>query len=260
MKDFHLFDQFPLWLTFLTTVAIILFATWIGVVFARWRKTSVSEDNVPLNTLVGANLALLAFILAFTFGLTTNRFDGRKIYMLEEINTIETTFLRADLVSEPTSTEIKDLLKEYVRIRVIVAKDPEMVKEVLTQSSTIQRSLWSLVTDLAKEEDRNDAVYALLIESVNEMFDNQTRRVAITQSHRIPGMLWLALFVIVMFSMFAVGYLIGNMEKPNLPMILALSLAFSAVILVIIDLDSMGGTIQINHQPTFDLYQRLLDR
>ena len=60
--------------------------------------------------------------------------------------------------------------------------------------------------------------------------------------------------------MFAVGYLIGKMEKPNWAMILALSLAFSAVILVIIDLDSVRGTIQLNHQPTFDLYQRLLNR
>ena len=260
MNDFHLFDYLPLWLTFLTTVAIIILAAWVGIVFAHWRKTSVSEDNGPLNTLVGANLALLAFILAFTFGLTTNRYDGRKIYMLEEVNSIETTFLRAELVSEPASTEIKDLLKEYVRIRVMLAKDPEILKEVLTQSSAIQRRIWSVVKDLIKEEARNDAINALLIESVNEMFDNQTRRITITQSHRIPGMIWLALFAIIMFSMFAVGYLIGKMKKPNWAMILALSLAFAAIILVIIDLDSVRGTIQINHQPTFDLYQRLLDR
>ena len=82
MNDFHLFDHSPLWLTFLTIVAIILLAAWVGVVFARLRKTNASEDNGPLNTLVGANLALLAFILAFTFGITTNRYDGRKIYML----------------------------------------------------------------------------------------------------------------------------------------------------------------------------------
>jgi len=49
------------------------------------------------------------------------------------------------------------------------------------------------------------------------------------------------------------------MEKTNWYMILALSITFSAVVLIIVDLDSTFGTIQIDHKPTFDLYQRLLD-
>ena len=91
------------------------------------------------------------------------------------------------------------------------------------------------------------------------MFDNQTRRITVALTHRIPALIWAALFALIMFSMFTVGYLLGKMEKTNWYMILALSLAFSAVILVIVDLDSITGTIQINHQPTFDLYQRLLN-
>jgi len=57
--------------------------------------------------------------------------------------------------------------------------------------------------------------------------------------------------------MFEVGYLIGKMNKPNWYMIVALSLAFSAVILLIIDLDSIRGNIVINQQPMIDLYKRL---
>ena len=226
--------------------------------FVRWRQKSVIEEEGPLNTVVGANLALLAFILAFTFGLTTDRFDARKIYMLEEVNAIETTWLRADLISEPKRTEVKDLLKEYVRLRVELAKNSEIVKEVIEQSNSIQRRIWSIVTELVNEEPRNDAVNALFIESVNVMFDNQTKRITVTLSHRIPAMIWISLFVLTIFSMFAVGYLFGKMKKPNWFMILALSLAFAAVILVIIDLDSARGTIQIDHFPTFMLYERLL--
>jgi hypothetical protein len=179
--------------------------------------------------------------------------------MLEEVNAIETTWLRAGLISEPRRTKVKDLLKEYVRIRVELAKHPEIIKEVIVQSTGIQRKIWSNINELVNEEPRNDAINALLIESVNEMFDNQTKRITVTMSHRIPGMIWVALFTLTILSMFAVGYLVGKMEKTNWYMILALSLAFSAVILVIIDLDSARGTIQIDHQPTFKLYQRLLD-
>ncbi len=258
MSSFHLFDLFPLWVTFLFVIALILCAAWIGVSFSRWKKKSIVEDDGPINTIVGANLALLAFILAFTFGLTTTRFDARKMYMLEEVNAIETSWLRAGLISEPKRTEVKDLLKEYVRIRVELAKHPETIKEVIVQSTGIQRKIWSIVNDLVNEEPRNDAINALLIESVNEMFDNQTRRITVTMSHRIPGMIWVALFVLTIFSMFAVGYLFGKMEKPNWYLILALSLAFGSVILVIIDLDSARGTIQIDPQPILRLYQRLL--
>jgi len=257
MSSFHLFDLFPLWVTFLFVIVIILVGAWSGVTFTRWKKNSLSEEDGPLNTIVGANLALLAFILAFTFGLTTTRFDARKMYMLDEVNTIETTWLRAGLISEPARTEIKDLLKEYVRIRVELAKHPEMIEEVIGQSTGIQHKIWIIVNDLVKMEPRNDAINALLIESVNDMFDNQTKRITVTQSHRIPGMIWVALFTLTFISMFAVGYLFGKMEKTNWYLILALSLAFTAVILVIIDLDSTRGTIQINHQPTFNLYERI---
>jgi uncharacterized membrane protein len=260
MNNFHLFDYLPLWITFLCIIAIILLSAWSGVSFVRRRKKSIVEDEGPLNTIVGANLALLAFILAFTFGLTTTRFDERKLFMLEEVNSIETTWYRAGLTSEPQSSEIKELLKEYARFRTVLAKQPERVKEVLIQSEIIHHQIWSIVTELVNLAPRNDAINALLVESVNELFDNHTKRVTVTLSHRIPLMIWVALFALVMFSMFTVGYLLGKMENTNWYMILALSLAFTAVILIIIALDSTsGGAIQLNHQPMFDLYQRLLD-
>lgn len=258
MNNFHLFDLFPLWVTFLFVVLLILLAAWSGVSFARWRRKNITEDSAPINTVVGANLALLAFILAFTFGLTTDRFDARKNYMLEEVNSIETAWLRAGLISEPSSTEIKGLLIEYVWTRVLIANHPDTVNYALRQANSIQRNIWSIINKLVNQEPRNDAINALLVSSVNEMFDNQTRRITVTRTHRIPGMIWAALFVLTMFSMFAVGYLIGKMENPNWYMILALSLAFAAVILVIIDLDGIRGTINISHQPVINLYQRLL--
>ena len=257
MSNFHLFDFLPLWVTSLGIISLILLSAWSGVAFVRWRKKSVIDEDGPLNTIVGANLALLAFILAFTFGLTTTRFDAKRLYLLEEVNAIETTWLRAGLISEPQSTEVKDLLKEYVRIRVALAKQPKKMKEAIGQSNIIQRKIWAIVTKWVNETPRNDAINALFIESLNEMFDNQTRRITVALTDRIPGLIWVALFVMIMISMFAVGYLFGKMEKTNWYMILALSLAFSAVILIIIDMDSVNGTIQIDHQPTFDLYQRI---
>ena len=66
----------------------------------RWRNNYLEKEDSTINTIVGANLALLAFIIAFTFSIATSRFDARKLYLLQEVNAIETAWLRSDLIRE----------------------------------------------------------------------------------------------------------------------------------------------------------------
>ncbi len=214
---------------------------------------------MPINTVVGANLALLAFILAFIFGLASTRFDARRQYLLQEVNSIETTFLRAKFLPLPHQSEVRELLKKYLQLRVEVGKDFNKAREVIQKSNVIQGKIWVIINEVIDQSPRNDQFLALLVESVNEMFDNQTSRVTVALTDRIPAIIWVALFVLTMLSMFAVGYMFGASEKTNWYMILALSLAFSAIILVIIDLDSAQGTIKISHQPVFNLYEKIKD-
>ena len=254
------FRLFSAWrYTYIGKVTIIVLSVWGGIRFARWRKTQIGhEDDTPINTLVGATLGLLAFILAFTFGLTSSRFDARKHFLLEEVNSIETSWLRAGLIREPYSTEIKKSLVEYVEIRLWLVENPDEVKKALQQSGIIQNNIWSQITSLVNEDVGNDKINALLIEAVNGMFDNQTRRVAKGLIDRIPGLIWVALFALIIIAMFEVGYLLGKTEKSNRVLVLALALAFSAVIIIIVDLDSSKGTISLNNQAVFDLHSRLI--
>ena len=52
--------------------------------------------------MVAATLALLAFILAFTFGLAGSWFDVRRRLVVDEANAIGTTYLRAGMLPSPT--------------------------------------------------------------------------------------------------------------------------------------------------------------
>jgi hypothetical protein len=67
--------------------------------------------------MVGAALGLLAFILAFTFGLAAARFDNRRQVLLDEANAIGTTYLRAGVLPE-RSEQIRTLLRDYVSTRL----------------------------------------------------------------------------------------------------------------------------------------------
>jgi len=57
--------------------------------------------------------------------------------------------------------------------------------------------------------------------------------------------------------MFEVGYLIMKSPKPNWIVILALSLAFSFVILMVITFDRSDGKIKLNQQPMIELQKNI---
>jgi len=257
MND-HLFTNLPLWAIYLLIVSIIVLSVRGGIAFAKWRKKRIKhEDDSSLNTLVGSTLGLLAFILAFTFSLSSSRFDARKQFLLEEVNSIETTWLRAGLVEEPYNSQIKKALKEYVEVRIWIIKNPKKVKEGINNSLKIQNTIWALITDMNKKNIGKDIINATLIEAINDMFDNQTRRIAKGVTDRIPNLIWIALFALIIIAMFQIGYLLGKSEKSNWALVLALSMSFSIIIIIIIDLDSSKGNITINHQAMYDLYDRI---
>jgi hypothetical protein len=61
--------------------------------------------------------------------------------------------------------------------------------------------------------------------------------------------------------MLEVGYLFGRAENINWLFLLALSLAFSGVMILVADLDRSGagtvGAITINQQPMIDMHRRV---
>ncbi len=256
-----LLSSVPIWMIYGLILIVILAAIRAGVAFGKSRKIHFAgEDHTSLNTMVGATLGLLAFILAFTFNLSSSRFEARKLYLLEEVNSIETSWLRSELVPDPYGVSLRESLKEYVETRLWLlenTQDPESLTLTLTRSQDIQNRIWGIAKQLTQDENRNDEVNALLIDSINEVFDNQTRRVAVGTIDHIPTLIWVALILLIVLSMFEVGYLLGKADKINWVLICTLSLAFSIVIMVIVDLEAYDGFITINNQVMYDLYDRI---
>ncbi len=246
-----IFSSLPIWTLYIIIVFLIVFAIRSGIAYARWRRAHFSNENdSAINT-----LALLAFILAFTFSLGTSRFEARKHFLLEEINSIETSWLRSALVAD--NTELQKALVEYVEIRIWLIDNPYKVKQVLKKSQELQTKIWGLITELSKNDLGNDRINALLIDAVNDMFDNQTRRISIGVNDRIPNLIWIALFTLIVIAMFEVGYLLGKTDKLNWVLVFALSMAFATIVVLIIDLDSARGHITINNQSLYDMYDRI---
>ncbi len=251
-------DACPLWGVFLLTVALVLFSIEAGLLLGR-RRRSKSNDakDAPIGGIVGALLGLLAFLLAFTFGAAASRFDVRRHLLLSEVNAIGTTYLRAGLIAEPERTEMRKLLREYVAIRAAVAEHPEQLAETITRSQHLHTRLWEQMTALA-QADPHSVVAGRLMEALNEVIDLHTERVTVGLQYRIPPVIWAALYFTAALSMAAVGYQFGLAGVRNVPMCLLLALTFSAVILLIADLDrSTEGTLRVSLQPMLELQQSL---
>src|SRR5215813_14639335 len=107
----RLFDALPLWAIPPLTVALALVAVELGFRFARYRqRRSEGEKEVNVGGMVGATLGLFAFMLAFTFGFASSRYQDRRQILLSEANAINTSYLRAAMIPEPMRTDAKRLL------------------------------------------------------------------------------------------------------------------------------------------------------
>ena len=109
-------DQFPIVVVFAMFAIVSLICFELGFRIGRWWQARMpGEQEGPTDMLVGSLLALMAFVLAITMGMAADRFDTRRGMVLDEANAIGTSFQRADYLPGPAATEVKELLRQYLR-------------------------------------------------------------------------------------------------------------------------------------------------
>ena len=91
----------------LLLIGVLFAASEAGYWLVRKRMEHESElvkkEDVAL--FLGAVLTLLALLLGFTYSMSMNRFDTRRALAVDEANAIGTTYLRAQTLPEPWSSE-----------------------------------------------------------------------------------------------------------------------------------------------------------
>src|SRR6476646_2739927 len=117
----QLLDSLPIGGVFLAFAVVSMLFYEGGFKFGRWyQERTPGEQEGPTNLLVGSILGLLAFLLAVTMSMASDRFDTRRGIVLDEAHSIGTTYLRAGYLPEPASSQIREVLREYVPLRAVV--------------------------------------------------------------------------------------------------------------------------------------------
>lgn len=250
-------DVVPLWGLFLLTMGVVLLSVECGFRFGRFRlEHGSTEKEGPVGSMVSATLALLAFLLAFTFSMAASRFEDRRAAIVNEANAIGTTYLRAGYLPGAARNEVRRLLKDYLETRLTLRR-LEQVPEILAYSESIHAQLWAQAEQLANSDPHSFPV-GLFIQSLNELIDLHTKRVSAGLYSRIPDTIWFVLFVVTVLAMGATGYQEGLTSASRTPATLALVLAFSGVIYLIADLDrTHEGLLSVSRRPLIELQQSI---
>lgn len=239
---------------FLAVLIPILIGQYYGLYI---KKKSPGLQEAPVGSTVGAALGLLAFMLAFTFQIVSNRYEARKELLLEDVTALRTTYLQSGLIPEPMRSNVKRLIVKYVDLRVELTTNPSKMKEVISQSHQILDTLWQY-SEILTAQDRSSEAYALYITSVNRLVDLQNQRISIAFEYRLPPAVLWVLIIIAFFSMLALGYQFGISGKGNFIINLILSIIFAVVMFLILALDRPeSGLVNINQKPLYTLQQQL---
>jgi hypothetical protein len=166
---------------------VILGATGLGIVLGR-RVRHLSESlREPFGILQAALLGLVALLLAFGLSLAVSRYENRRSNVVDEANAIGTTYLRAETLPEPTRSRSLGLLIRYTRSAIRISDEvpgSDEAADARDREQHIQRRLWRLAGD-ALEMAPVASAPRLYVETLNEMFDGETTRVA-ALSNRVP--------------------------------------------------------------------------
>ncbi|MGB9109935.1 MAG: hypothetical protein WCC39_14730 [Telluria sp.] len=248
-------DIVPLWALLIAIMLAVLLSVEIGYRVGRARGRRAHEMETPVGEMVASTLGLLAFILAFTFGLAASRFDAKRQLVVDEANAIGTTYLRAEMLPERRD-DIRDLLREYVDMR-IDAIAPGKLVESIRRSEALQNQLWASAVAIAAKNP-NSIVVGLFVQSLNDVIDLHTKRLTAALRNRIPFAIWASLYAISIFSFAAMGYHSGLVGTARSLVIFVVAFTFSVVIVLIADLDrSQEGFLTVSPQALIDLRQSM---
>jgi len=247
-----MFSSLPLWATLAVTLAIVLLAVETGYRAGQFRLgRATHEKEAAVGVMVGATLGLLAFLLAFTFGFAANLFQAKRDAVLEEANAIGTAYLRADLLPESHTADVRALFREYVDVRLAAAEIG--VDKALRRSEELHTELWEHAVASMRERPDSLAV-GLFVQALNAVIDVHSKRVMVALRSRIPPTIWLALYTVAFLSLGTMGYQSGLGGTTRSFAVIAVAIAFTAVIGLIADLDrSQEGTLRVSQQSMIDL-------
>jgi hypothetical protein len=219
---------------FVLPLAAAAVALWIG---RRHRARASDPAGDPhIATIEAATLGLLALLVAFALSMTEDRFDARRLLVVDEANAIGTAHLRTALLPAPVDADARRLLQAYgdARLEFYAARDQAAVERAEERAGALQASLWELAASAARE--RPTPTTALFVAAVNDVIDLDAKRLSAAEAH-LPSTILVLLFVVAAVACAAVAYASAWSGRRSLLSLVMMPLLVGAALFVVVNLD-----------------------
>jgi Flp pilus assembly protein TadB len=182
-------------------------------------------------------LGLVALVLAFGLALAVGRYESRRAAVVEDANAIGTTYLRAQTLAEPVRTRSLERLVRYTDTSIRLSRSvpgSDEARKAAADDELLQRQLWRLAGKALANAPIASAP-RLYVETLNEMIDMQTVRVA-GLNNRVPSAVLLVEVGGAAVALALLAFYLSLLGRGVFAVLLAASL-ITLLLLVTFDLD-----------------------
>jgi hypothetical protein len=205
----------------------------------RRRPKESEGERGSLGTIEGAVFAMFGLLVAFTFSGAASRFNEKRMLIAEELNRIETAYLRLHLVSQEAQPELQDLFRRYVDSRVeTYRKLPNMkaAEREMAESKKLQDEIWMEAVSATRLPNSHPDGGKLLLPALNDMIDITTTRTMALHLHP-PRIIYALLFGLGLICSLLAGYRMASGQHRSWLHIFGFTIITVIIVYVILDVE-----------------------
>src|SRR5881394_3969704 len=173
------------------TAAAVFVGILVALKLGRWLgQRAIASDGRAVQPNVGsleaAVFALLGLLIAFTFSGALQRFDARRVQVVDEANAIGTAWARVDLLPPAAQPPVRAAMKAYVDSRVATYQkinDVPAARQEAERSLALQGALWAAAVTALRNPETRPGTEILLAPALNDVFNCTTIRFTAMQMH-----------------------------------------------------------------------------
>jgi hypothetical protein len=226
------------------------------------RPRESDGERGGLGTVEGAVFALFGLMVAFTFSGAASRFNEKRMLIAEEVNCIETAYLRLNLLSAHARPALQELFRHYLDSRLETYRRlPNMAAAEMEMANSwkIQQEMWAEAVAATPLRDSHPSSGLLLLPALNSMFDIATTRTMALQLHP-PRIIYALLFGLGLICSVLAGYRMSGGQNRSWLHILSFTVLTVVIVYVMLDIEyPRAGLIRLEHsdQAMVDLRARM---
>jgi hypothetical protein len=178
-------------------------------------------------------------MIAFTFSGAASRFNEKRMLIAEEVNCIETAYLRLHLLSHSVQPALQQLFRRYIDSRMETYRRlPNMAaaEMEIAESKKIQEEVWNQAVAATALPDSHPSSGLLLLPAINNMIDIATTRTMALQIHP-PRIIYALLFGLGLICSLLAGFRMSSGQHRSWLHILGFAVLTVTIVYVMLDVE-----------------------